>query len=240
MPARQDSAPHHQCAAAVRKSTTRFGGVPGLDLGHHPPAQIICVSYAQDFADKLARDCTSVVERLVQRTFRPECLANGGRREFVTTTRGFRLATSVGGVITGRGADFIIIDDPLKPAEALVGIAPQVRQRLVRQLALQPAQRQVAPCIIMIMQRVHKDDLVGHVLGAGRMERALTPGDRRRRRRVRDRNPVRSPEDPSARWRAAASRTRAAQVIEGIRKRSANTTSRASTSRVRRRPEADW
>jgi hypothetical protein len=30
-----------------------------------------------------------------------------------------RLATSVGGVLTGRGADLIIIDDPLKPEEAL-------------------------------------------------------------------------------------------------------------------------
>ncbi|HET9365433.1 MAG TPA: hypothetical protein VFP71_10545, partial [Candidatus Angelobacter sp.] len=30
-----------------------------------------------------------------------------------------RLATSVSGMLTGRGADFIIIDDPLKPDEAL-------------------------------------------------------------------------------------------------------------------------
>ena len=32
---------------------------------------------------------------------------------------GFRLATSVGGVLTGRGADVIIIDDPLKPSDAM-------------------------------------------------------------------------------------------------------------------------
>ncbi len=37
----------------------------------------------------------------------------------MTTSKGVRLATSVGGVLTGRGADFIIIDDPLKPDEAL-------------------------------------------------------------------------------------------------------------------------
>ena len=40
-------------------------------------------------------------------------------QEFLTTQNGFRLATSVRGVLTGRGADFIIIDDPLKPEEAL-------------------------------------------------------------------------------------------------------------------------
>jgi hypothetical protein len=40
-------------------------------------------------------------------------------QEFVTKANGYRIATSVGGVLTGRGADFIIIDDPIKPAEAL-------------------------------------------------------------------------------------------------------------------------
>lgn len=39
-------------------------------------------------------------------------------QEFLTTQNGFRLATSVGAVLKGRGADFIIIDDPLKPEEA--------------------------------------------------------------------------------------------------------------------------
>jgi len=39
--------------------------------------------------------------------------------EFITTRQGYRLATSTGGVLTGRGADIIIIDDPLKPEDAL-------------------------------------------------------------------------------------------------------------------------
>jgi hypothetical protein len=39
--------------------------------------------------------------------------------EFETTAHGSRVATSVGGVLTGRGADLIVIDDPLKPEEAL-------------------------------------------------------------------------------------------------------------------------
>ena len=34
----------------------------------------------------------------------------------MTTARGYRLATSVGGMLTGRGADLIIIDDPMKAA----------------------------------------------------------------------------------------------------------------------------
>jgi hypothetical protein len=40
-------------------------------------------------------------------------------QEFLTTRQGYRLATSNGGVLTGRGADIILIGDPLKPEEAL-------------------------------------------------------------------------------------------------------------------------
>jgi len=34
---------------------------PAWLLGHNPSAQILCVSYAQDLADKLARDCRSIM-----------------------------------------------------------------------------------------------------------------------------------------------------------------------------------
>src|SRR6202051_339740 len=37
----------------------------------------------------------------------------------VTTENGFRLATSIDGTLTGRGGDIVIIDDPLKPSDAL-------------------------------------------------------------------------------------------------------------------------
>jgi hypothetical protein len=43
--------------------------------------------------------------------------------QFETTQQGCRLATSVGGVLTGRGAD-LIIDDPLKPEKALSLVLP--------------------------------------------------------------------------------------------------------------------
>ena len=38
---------------------------------------------------------------------------------YETTKRGYRYATSVGGTLTGRGGNLIIIDDPLKPEDAM-------------------------------------------------------------------------------------------------------------------------
>ena len=58
--------------------------------------------------------------------------AKAAVEEFATTAHGFRLATSVGGVVTGRGSDILIIDDPLKPEEAVSDAARGPCQRLVR------------------------------------------------------------------------------------------------------------
>ena len=94
---------------------------PAWCLGHDPSAQILCVSYAQDLADKLARDCRNIMTSAWYRRIFPTRLAAQRQavQEFVTTRQGYRLATSKGGVLTGRGADIILIDDPLKPEEAL-------------------------------------------------------------------------------------------------------------------------
>ena len=94
---------------------------PAWCLGHDPSAQILSVSYAQDLADKLARDCRSIMMSPWYRRIFPTRLAPHRQavQEFITTRQGYRLATSTGGVLTGRGADIILIDDPLKPEEAL-------------------------------------------------------------------------------------------------------------------------
>jgi len=43
------------------KSLCTSIALPAWYLGHDPAAQILCVSYAQDLSDKLARDCRSVM-----------------------------------------------------------------------------------------------------------------------------------------------------------------------------------
>jgi hypothetical protein len=77
----------------------------------------------------LSRDCRRILASdWYQRLF-PTRLAPRHRAvpEFETTAQGTRVATSVGGVLTGRGADLIVIDDPLKPEEALSQTQRQAR-----------------------------------------------------------------------------------------------------------------
>ena len=84
---------------------------PAWCLGHDPSAQILCVSYAQDLADKLSRDCRSIMmSPWYRQIFRTRLAPHRQAvQEFMTTAHGCRLATSNGGVLTGRGAGIILI-----------------------------------------------------------------------------------------------------------------------------------
>ena len=84
--------------------------------------------------------------------------------EFATTAQGSRLATSVGGVLTGRGADLIVIDDPLKPEEALSQAQRQMANEWYDHTLYSRLNDKLAGAIVLIMHRLHEDDLVGHVL----------------------------------------------------------------------------
>jgi hypothetical protein len=86
-------------------------------------------------------------------------------QEFITTRQGYRLATSTGGVLTGRGADFILIDDPLKPEEALSKALRLACNEWFLNTLYSRLNDKRSGAIVIIMQRLHEDDLVGHVLG---------------------------------------------------------------------------
>jgi len=142
---------------------------PAWLLGHKPSTKIICASYGQDLADKLALDCRSLmISDWYGKVFSTRLSTQRqALSEFMTEAQGFRLATSVGGVLTGRGGDFIIIDDPLKPEEAGSDARRDAVNEWYEHTLYSRLNSKAAGCIIIIMQRLHEDDLVGHLLGQG-------------------------------------------------------------------------
>jgi predicted phage terminase large subunit-like protein len=134
-------------------------------LGHDPARHVICASYGQDLAEKFARDCRVIMTSdWFKLLFATRLADRQAIHDFMTTAQGSRLATSVGGVLTGRGADLIIIDDPLKPEEALSETKRKAVNDWYDNTLLSRLNDKANGCIIIIMQRLHQDDLVGHVL----------------------------------------------------------------------------
>ena len=149
------------------KSLCASVAFPAWLLGHDSSAQIICASYGQELANKLSSDCRNLLaSSFYQDLFSTRLSTQRQALQELTTTRnGFRMATSVGGVLTGRGADFIIIDDPLKPDEALSDSQRKTCNDWFDHTLYSRLNNKRDGCIILIMQRLHEDDLVGHVLG---------------------------------------------------------------------------
>jgi hypothetical protein len=84
--------------------------------------------------------------------------------EVVTTLNGFRLAISVDGTLTGRGGDIIIIDDPIAALAAMSQKSREhVRDWYFNTLLSRLDDKQNG-AIVLVMQRLHEDDLAGVLL----------------------------------------------------------------------------
>ena len=134
-------------------------------LGHEPAKQILAISYAQDLSDKLARDCRALMTSPFYQSLFGTRLSSdrNAAAEFETTQGGYRLSTSVGGVLTGRGADVIVVDDPMKAGDALSDARRQDVHDWYDNTLRSRLNRQETGAIIVIMQRLHADDLVAHL-----------------------------------------------------------------------------
>ena len=145
--------------------------LPAWYLGHYPARNVICACYGQELSEKFARDCRRIMltawyERLFATRLSDRLAVN----DFATNDNGTRLATSISGPTTGRGADLIIIDDPLKPDEALSDARRDAVNQWFDNTLYSRLNDKESGCIIIVMQRLHQDDLVGHVLEYGDWE----------------------------------------------------------------------
>jgi predicted phage terminase large subunit-like protein len=133
---------------------------PAWLLGHNPETKIICASYGAQLSEELARDCLQVMRSDWYRRL----FLKSGRQSvasFETSAGGSRISTSVGGVLTGFGADVIIVDDPTKPEEALSEVERAKANHWLSHTLMTRLNDKTKGAIIMVMQRLHEDDMIG-------------------------------------------------------------------------------
>ena len=148
------------------KSLAASIALPAWLIGHDPALAIVNVTYGQDLSDKFARDCRTVMTSEWHQSLFEARLASERPpfQELATTAGGFRLATSVGGALTGRGADVIIIDDPLKPSDAMSESRRSAANEWFDATLYSRLNDKTKGAIVIVMQRLHEDDLAGHVM----------------------------------------------------------------------------
>jgi predicted phage terminase large subunit-like protein len=135
---------------------------PALLLGLDPARRIICLSYGADLSTKHAADFRAVVEApWYRRAFPKMKITRIADSDLYTSKRGFRKTSSVGGALTGMGGDLFVLDDPQKPIDAQ---SQPLRDHLNGWFAntlLSRLDSKQLGAIIVVMQRVHLNDLSG-------------------------------------------------------------------------------
>jgi predicted phage terminase large subunit-like protein len=144
------------------KSIVTSVAFPAFVLGHDPTKNLVMISYNFDLAVKHHNDCRAIMRSpQYQRIFPLRRFAKDTESEIATAQGGFRFATSVDGTLMGRGGDIVIIDDPLSSMDADSEVRrDHVNRWFNKSFPLRLNDKQTG-AIIVVMQRLHIDDLAG-------------------------------------------------------------------------------
>jgi hypothetical protein len=151
-----------------RHCKTFMGSIclPAWILAHNPSAKIVIMTYGQDLADKTAYAVRDILRsEWYQQVFHTRIKGDRAKLvDFVTTDGGGVRSLSIEGGVTGLGADFIIIDDPVEIKDC----GNTKRLERVNDLFDDEIQTRLdnpkKGCIVIIAHRISEDDLPGHVL----------------------------------------------------------------------------
>lgn len=145
------------------KSTTGTLSFPAWYLGRHPGHQVISVSHTAELATDFGRKVLGLVGGDLHRAVFPKFQLTGdtgSASRFTTRSGGAYFAVGLGGAITGRRANLVVIDDPFKDrADAM---SPAVR-KAVKEAYSSTIYPRLMPqgAIVLISTRWHEDDLIG-------------------------------------------------------------------------------
>jgi len=143
--------------------------LPAWFLGNYPGKKVIQTSHTAELAVGFGRKVRNLVDQESYKAvfsgveLQADSKAAG---RWATNAGGDYFAIGVGGAVTGKGADLLIIDDPHSEQEAaLAEINPDIYDKTYEWYTSGPRQRlQPGGAIVVVMTRWSKRDLTGQVL----------------------------------------------------------------------------
>ncbi|MEO0938802.1 MAG: phage terminase large subunit [Pseudomonadota bacterium] len=148
------------------KSFAASVALPAWLIGKNPTLKIVVATYA----DGLAQDHARQFRRLIlsghyQRVFPGLATQNltGSLLNCVTRGGGGRRAVTVGGTVTGLGADILIVDDIMKASDATSDVRREEARRFFDETLYTRLNNKAEGQIIVVGQRLHQDDIIAHL-----------------------------------------------------------------------------
>jgi len=143
--------------------------LPAWFLGKFPNKKVIQTSHTAELAVGFGRKVRNLVDSEVYHDNFPDLALQADSKaagRWNTSKGGDYFAIGVGGAVTGKGADLLIIDDPHSEQEAaLAAVNPEVYDKVYEWYTSGPRQRlQPGGAIVIVMTRWAQRDLTGQVL----------------------------------------------------------------------------
>jgi len=158
---------------APRHTKSEFAShlFPAWFMGHFPNKYVIQASNTSDLAVDFGRKVRNTIGDSAYQDIFPDVAVHADAAaagKWKTTAKGEYFAIGVGGTLTGRGGDLIIIDDPHSEQEAKQAeTRPEIYDNVFEWYTSGPRQRvQPGAAIVIVMTRWSKRDLTGKVLKA--------------------------------------------------------------------------
>lgn len=152
--------PRHGKSELVSK---RF---PAWFVGRDPYRHVIVSGYSDTFTEEFGKEVREVIQSPFYRQVFPRCGLRKGSKaanRLQTTAGGVMTFVGVGGGLTGRGADCLIIDDPIKNDEEAQSQTERDKHwNWFTKVALTRVMR-ASGRVVICMTRWHEDDIVGRL-----------------------------------------------------------------------------
>ena len=149
------------------KSISTAVVLPAWTWTNRPQEQFLYASYAASLSIRDSTKCRRLIESPWYKAHFPNVKLTGDQNQkqrFENTASGYRLATSVSGSLTGEGGSVVVLDDVHNVVEA---DSSKVREGVLEWWDQAMQTRLNDPktgAFVIIMQRVHEQDLTGHIL----------------------------------------------------------------------------
>lgn len=133
-------------------------------LGRNPRMKILCLHAGHDLGVELHEQCSSIMSSRRYRSLFPHAVATSKKKCLQLIHGGKRQYMTMQGRLTGLGADVVIVDDPLGTLESRDEAGRNAVNQQFDDNILQRLNNKKAGAIIVVMQRLHENDLSGHIL----------------------------------------------------------------------------